>query len=281
MSYDITGPLNRLVYYLAIPAMIFRAIAKVSFHAHFNVYLLVGTLAPVGIMFIIAFGICRLFRVQRGHCGTFIQSSFHGNLGYIGLAVAYYFLGTEGLARTGILAGFLMLMQNFFSILGLQIFSKKSDSEYGAWFFIKRITGNPVIVSAIGGILFSILEIPIPEPIDRTLNIISCMALPLALLIIGASLSLKLIQSHLKLVLSVSLLKLFFLPLIGLLIYQWFGITSGVFMPGLILLTTPSATVVYIMARELDGSPDLASSAISMTTLISSVTFTLWLGYFG
>jgi predicted permease len=235
----------------------------------------------VGIMFAIALGACRLFRVHRGHCGTFIQSSFHGNLGYIGLAVAYYFLGTEGFTRAGILAGFLMLMQNFFSILGLQISSKKPDSGYGAWFFIKKIIGNPVVVSAIGGILFSVLELSIPEPVDRILKIISGMALPLALLIIGASLSLKLIQSHLKLVLSICLLKLFGLPLIGLLIYQWFGITSELFLPGLILLATPTATVAYIMARELDGSPDLASSAISLTTLISSITFTLWLGYFG
>jgi hypothetical protein len=260
--------------------MIFRAIATTSFHAHFNVYLLIGTLAPVGIMFIIVLGACRLFRVRRSHCGTFMQNSFHGNLGYIGLAVAYYFLGTEGFTRTGILAGFLMLMQNFFSILGLQIFSKKPDSGYGPWFFVKKIIGNPVIVSAIGGILFSVFELPLPQPVDRTLNIISCMALPLALLTIGASLSLKLIQSHLKPVLSICLLKLFGLPLIGLLTYQWFGMKPELFLPGLILLATPSATVSYVMARELDGSPDLASSAISLTTLISSITFTLWLGYF-
>ena len=281
LPQDIIGPLNRFVYYLAIPAMIFRAVAGSSFDTHFNTHLLMGTLAPVGILFTILLGLSRLIRVRRRHCGTFLQGSFHGNLGYIGLAVAFYYLGDEGFTRAGIIAGFLMIVQNFFSILGLQIFSKSPDSGHGTWFFIKKIMGNPVVLSAIGGIFFSILNLSLPIPVDRILKIISGMALPLALLIIGASLSLNLIKTHLKLTLFLSLFKLFVLPSIGLLIYRWFGVPNELFLPGLILLASPSATIVYIMARELDGSPDLASAAVSLTTLLSAITFTLWLGTFG
>ena len=251
LPYDLLGPLNRLVYYLAIPAMIFRAVAAASFHAHFNVYLLIGTVAPVIILFAIVLGACLSFRVHRSYCGTFMQGSFHGNLGYIGLAVAYYFLGTNGFTQAGILAGFLMLVQNIFSVLSLQIFSKRPDSGHGFLFFIKKVMGNPVVISVIGGIIFSFFELPIPGTIDRTLMIISGMALPLALLIIGASLSLKLIQSHLRPALTICILKLLILPSIGLLIYKFFRITPELFLPGLILLAAPSATVVYIMAREL------------------------------
>jgi hypothetical protein len=34
------------------------------------------------------------------------------------------------------------------------------------------------------------------------------------------------------------------------------------------------------MAKELKGSPGLASAVISLTTLLSSVTFIFWLGTF-
>ncbi|MFH1490146.1 MAG: AEC family transporter [Pseudomonadota bacterium] len=277
---DLISPLNRLVYYLAIPAMIFRAVASSSFRAHFDAYLLIGTLVPVAFLFAVLLGVSRILRIDRGHCGTFLQGSFHGNLGYIGLAVAYYYLGSEGFTRAGILAGFLMLVQNFFSILGLQIYSREEGAGRGHWFFIKKIMGNPVVISAIGGILFSLLEISLPDILDRSLSIISGMALPLALLIIGASLSLRVIQSHLKLTLFVSILKLLALPAVGLFIYRLFEIPPEHFLPGLILLASPSATIVYIMAKELEGSPGLASAAVSLTTLLSSGTFIFWLGTF-
>jgi predicted permease len=42
------GPLNRLVYYLAIPAMVFREVAQAPFHAHFQPLLLGTTLLSAG-----------------------------------------------------------------------------------------------------------------------------------------------------------------------------------------------------------------------------------------
>ena len=46
-----TGPANRLVFYFAIPAMVFAAIAKGSLKTDFNPALLGCTLAAVGLSF--------------------------------------------------------------------------------------------------------------------------------------------------------------------------------------------------------------------------------------
>jgi len=70
------------------------------------------------------------------------------------------------------------------------------------------------------------------------------------------------------------------LPLTGLLIYRWFGLPTEQFLPGLIFLASPTATVTYVMASEMGGSPEQASAAVSMNTLISSLTFVFWLGFF-
>ena len=90
----IVSPLNRLVYYLAIPAMIFREISRVSFEAYFSPSVLAGTLLPIVLIFFISFGVLRLLRIPPSSSGTFLQSSQHGTVGYTGLAVAYYLLGT-------------------------------------------------------------------------------------------------------------------------------------------------------------------------------------------
>jgi malate permease and related proteins len=275
------APLNRLVYYLAIPAMIFSEVAKSSFALYFDPLLLAATLCPLFMVFLIALVAGKAWSLDRHKRGTFIQSSLHGNLGYIGLAVCYYLLGQKGFTSASILAGFLMLLQNLLSVLSYQLFAGEMGQGRRLWFFIRKIGGNPVILSALAGMLFSLLKIPIPETINRCLEIISGMALPSALLVIGASLSFSLIKSHIRLVLAAGLLKLLVLPAFGVLIYSLAGIPSDRFLPGLILLAAPTATIAFVMAGEMHGSTDLATAAISMSTLLSALTFVLWLWQFG
>jgi predicted permease len=52
-------------------------------------------------------------------------------------------------------------------------------------------------------------------------------------------------------------------------------------LPGLILLASPTATISYVMAKEMKGDADFAVAAISISTLLSAVTFTAWLNIAG
>ena len=275
----IIGPLNRLVYYIAIPCMIFSAVVRASFRVDFDALLLVGTLVPVCAVFGAAFILGRLLAVRRDQMGTFLQISFHGNLGYIGLAVCFYFAGQAGFARASILAGFLMLLQNLLAVIGLQAFSEAEDAGRRIGFLTKRVVGNPVILSTLFAMAYALLKLPLPAILERSLDIIGGMALPLALLVIGASLSFGLIRTHIRLALGAGLLKLLVLPGLGLLAYRLMGLPPDQYLPGVVLLATPTATVAYVMAGEIHGSKDLATAAISTITLLSCLTYLFWLSF--
>jgi len=272
------GPANRLVYYLAIPAMIFRAISRASFQEEFNSQVLLITLLCVLGVFLTTWLLAVLAGMARHFRGTFIQSAFHGNLGYIGLAVVYYYLGDAGLAKGGIFAGFIMILQNILAVITLQVHSDRSTRK-GPVFAenMRRIIGHPVILSALGGILVSIAGIPLPVIVDRSLVILSGMALPLALLLIGASLSFDLMRARLRAVLSVSLFKLAVMPGIGILVFNLFSIPPTDYLPAFILLAAPTATLTYVMAREMKGDADFAVAAISGCTLLSAASYSIWL----
>jgi predicted permease len=278
---QLLGPANRLVYYVAVPAMIFREIATASFTEQFNATLLGCTLLPVLLVFVLSFAGGSLARIPRSGLGTFMQSSFHGNLGYIGLAVAYYFLGTEGFVRAGIIAGFLMLLQNSLAVIALQVCSASALARPDVRFMASRIVGNPVILSALAGMAFSVSGVSVPLLIDRSLKILSGLALPLALIVIGASLSFELIRLRILSALGTGMLKLIVLPAIGYLLYGWFGVAAQDYLPALILLAAPTATLTYVMATEMSGDVELAIAAISINTLLSAMTFTVWLGVAG
>ena len=274
---EFISPANRLVYYIAIPAMIFHSISKASLKTQFDAAVLAITLLSVLAVFAVAWSAGKINRVRRGQLGTFIQTAFHGNLGYIGLAVAYYFLGNEGFVRASIIAGFVMILQNFLAVVALQLNSDNPSTAGNRFEVAFRILGNPVILSAMAGILFSLSGLRIPLIIDRSLDILSGFALPMALLVIGGSLSFELMQLRILRVLSSSFMKLILLPGLGFALYRLFGLASQDYLPGLILLASPTATITYVMAKEMNGDTDFAVAAISISTMFSAITFTLWL----
>jgi len=269
---------NRLTYYAAIPAMMLRAIARSDFNKQFDVNLLLGTIIPLVVVYIVAWIVTIIVKIDRRSRGTLIESTMHGNIGYIGFAVVFYFLGSDALAQAGILGGFMMLVHNVLAVIVLQYYSGKPSTPGGIGQTIKKVLGNPIILTAMFGILLSVLKIPLPVIIDRTLGIIGNLALPLALLVIGASLSLQMQTRHLLVMIMASCSKLILLPAVGYWLYLFFDLPRDVYLPGLILLASPVATVVYILASEMRGDPKLAVNVISISTALSAITISLWLG---
>ncbi len=270
------APANRLVYYIAIPAMVFSATAKASLTTNLHSQVLGLTLAAL----ILSFGLCWIsgviIHIPRRRTGTFIQNGYHGNLGYIGLAVCYYYLGTDGFATASLLTVFIMILQNVLSICVLQYYAADSSRHSLKTIFL-GILGNPIIVACCAGICCSLLKVTLPIMMERTLTIISGMALPTALLLIGATLNFKLMSSQFRQLFLTNLLKLVVLPAIGMFFYILWGIPAERYVPGLILLAAPSATVSYVMAREMNSDAEFAVAAISSSTLFSSVSYICWL----
>jgi len=277
MQEGFLKPANRLVYYVAIPAMIFREIAEAEFLQHFSLILVAATLAPLIFVALVGLILVRGIKLQRHRVGSFLQCSFHGNLGYIGLAVAFYFLGDEGFTRASILAGFVMLLQNFLAVVALSRFNKEPEQKISTLSLVRRVLLNPVIISAMAGMAFSLMGLGLTVILDRSLRILSGMALPLALLVIGTSISFHQMRQQLRLTVLIGVLKLLLLPASGLLLFYLLDLHRIDYLPALILLASPTATVSYVMASEMAGDSDMATAAISITTLVSAVTFTLWL----
>ena len=271
------NPANQLVYYLAIPAMIFRAIARASLGSQFEPRVMGITLGCVVAGFVLTRAAAAMSGVDRHRRGTFVQCGFHGNLGYIGLAVAFYFLGQAGLVRASIIAGFVMILQNFLAVVALQGAAGRSDSVLSFRQIARSLAGNPVIVSALAGILFSLMGIALPVVVDRSLSILSGLALPMALLLIGASLSFDLVRHNASGVALVCFIKLLVMPGLGMLIFRGFGLDPAHWLPGLILLASPVATLTYVMAGEMGGDQDFAVAAVSVSTLLSALTLSVWM----
>jgi predicted permease len=73
---EFLGPANRIVYYMAIPAMIFHFISKAPLKTQFDVMVLAITLLSVLFVFAVAWGVGLIYRLQRGQFGTDVHSFY-------------------------------------------------------------------------------------------------------------------------------------------------------------------------------------------------------------
>ena len=274
---EFIGPANSLVFYLAIPAMVFSAISRASLTTHFNFGILLIALSVVAGCFVLTWISGNVFNIHRNQLGSFIQASYHGNIGYIGLAVSFYYLGDFGLIKASILTGFMMIFQNLLSVLVLTVNARQPGSTSHAMIIAKNIAANPVVLSAMAGIACSLMAFSIPLIVQRSLDILSDLALPMALLIIGASISFQELRLRLKPAFFAVAIKLILMPALGFVCFIALDFDPQEFLPALILLASPCATVTYVLAKELKGDPDFTVITISLSTSLSAITFSLWL----
>ena len=267
--------LNRLIYYIALPALLFYNIAVADFSASFNSLLLIGLLATVFLTFLLSYG----YAVLRGYSaevrGSFCQGAFRGNLAYIGLALVFNAFGEDGLATAGILLGFIVPFFNFLAIIALLLPHRQHDERMGVAFWLRQLSYNPLIIASFAGILWSFSGVPMPKVLDKSLDIVAGMALPLALLAIGASFSLEKLRGDLSKALIATSIKIVWLPLCTAILLLLLGIRGRDLAIGVIFAGTPTATAAYIMAQQMKGDAELSGSIIMLSTLLSIISYTI------
>jgi predicted permease len=274
---DYTRTASRVVYYVALPAMLFDITSKAPFSSNFDPVAVLCDLAALGIIAVLSFVVACTLDIRKSVRGTFLQSCFHGNIGYTGYAIAYYALGKAQFAQTAILSSFLMVGQNVLAVWALTAHRPDLGPEGQGWTVLKHSLTNPIILSIVAAVACSATGLPVPHPVRQALDILSGMALPAALLLIGSTLSFGAVRSWAKEMTCIGAIKLVGLPLLAFLLMRLFHVPHTLIISGVILLASPPATITYIMAGELGGSPELAASSISVLTLFSAITYSIFL----
>lgn len=269
---------NKLVYYVALPLLLFYKIGSADFFANFNPTLVIGSIAAIILLFIITYLLTGLgHKIPAAARGVLSQGACRGNLAYMGLAIVLNAYGETGLTRAGILMGFLVPIYNLGSITVLTLPHRASGGGLSLLSWLKQLLLNPLILASAAGIIWSLLGLPMPPILDRTLNIATGMTLPLALFAIGGSFSLERLRGDLRLAAIVSCHKLILVPLVTALVLIPLGVGGLDLAIGLLLAGAPAATANYIMAAELKGDAELAGTIVMLSTLLSAISYTVLL----
>ena len=279
--------LNRLTYNLGLSALVFRVISGSRFSDIFDVNILKVIFSTYFSFMFLVFISFYFSRLDRGFKGAVIVSSYRNNMAFIGLPILLYAFGSIAAAKAGIVIAALLPLNIISTALFFYLF-RKPDEDTGmvpvvvkkisVSFLLREIFTDPVIIAVIAGILLSYFEVSVPGPVDRIFEILAGIAVPLALISIGASFKFNHIRNNLKYLSVLNVLKLLVFPAIALLFSVFvFKIDAVDRNTICILFATPVAVATYIQSRKYRTDHDFVSSAIITTTLISAVTLSAWL----
>jgi len=275
---ELIGELNRLTYFVGLPAYLFSSIseATVGGRRAMTVFgVMAGaTLATLGVAYVVA----KLRRVQADSFGSFLHASIRGNLAYVGLPVISLALAARGASAVWPVASLAMapltVIANALGVLLLLVGHGKPGP--GAWrTLVVQLATNPLLLSSAAGAAVAASGIVLPKWFAQSVAVTGQMALPLALICIGGSLVTMPLRGKRTQAVFASVLKVGITPLLGWPLARWFGLSPDETVIALLFLATPTAAASFTLAGKLGGDEALAATSVVVSTALSIVSLTV------
>lgn len=268
--------LNKFVFQAAIPVVLFLDLATEDFYevwdTKFVLFCFFATLLSVIINALLS-----LTLKDKSVQGEFIQAGYRSSCALLGVAFITNIYGNAGMAPLMIIGS--VPLYNVMAVLVLSFFNPKHHGLDKSIVknSIMGIFKNPIIIGVALGLVWSLLRIPMPKILSKTLSNISCLATPLGLMAMGASFNLKSALKGIKPVMLAVFMKLVGLAAIFLPIAIALGFRESTLASLLIMLGSPTTVTCFIMAKNMGHEGSFTSSAVMLTTLLSAFTMTMWL----
>jgi len=198
--------------------------------------------------------------------------SYHSNLGYLGLPLVAATFDAEVTAIASVVLGIGSFTQVMITVL-LLVTITNVETRLRAQ--LLELARNPVLIALLLGIAVGSIGADINASIVVGLDLLATLALPLALLCVGASLQVESPSIDLGATGSVVGLKLVAMPAIAWLTFSALAVDTSTFQAAVVMLGTPTAVSTYVFAAELGGDSEFASLNVFVSTLGSVGTLFL------
>ncbi|MGB4360442.1 MAG: AEC family transporter [Rhodoferax sp.] len=140
---------------------------------------------------------------------------------------------------------------------------------------------HPVPLPIMVGLLFAQTGLILPEVIDKPLHLLGTAFGPVALVLVGVTLTQVQVGPHLKNALAISLLKNLALPCLVAVV----GLVSGISgLPLAVMIVTaslPMGANVYMFAQRYEVAQDLITASMTVSTVLGLATTTLVMSLVG
>ena len=275
LTEGFTSVADKFVFKVALPVQLFRDIAAMDIRADFSGKFVVFCMVATTCMFAATWILGAIFLKDKSMVGAFAQAAARGSAAILGIAFVENIYGDSGMTPMMIVAA--VPLFNIYSVIILTVTS--SEGKFNGALVKKLIKGvvtNPIILGIAAGMVWSLLRLPMPVILSKSVNYLASTATPLALLVLGATFKGREALSKIGPTIAAAFLKLVAIPAAIFPFAIHMGFRGSELVAIMIMLASPTTVTCYIMAKNMGGDDTLSASVVMTATLLSSVTLTLW-----
>lgn len=271
--------IEKFSYNICFPALLFAGTARLSFRSDEVGQLALATLLPTAL--ILAATLLALLPARAlpdPARSSVVQGAVRPNT-YFGIAVSALFFDQHTASLVMLALALCLPAVNVVSVIALSWWSGV-PTDFGR--IARTLASNPIILSTLAGVLWSLSGLPLPAPLFNTLDILGRAALCLGLICVGSGLVFALHGLRPLTLGLTSLLKLLLMPLAAAKLCLMLALPAPVALAACFYCALPTAPNAYIMARQMGGDTRLMAALITLQTLLAAITVPLshqWLGW--
>jgi predicted permease len=273
--------LSSYVYYFALPALSLISLNEITMSGSTLKFMSAGIL-PILVAVTIFVSISRIFRLSRDTLYLLIVSTAFGSVAFFGLPfITFAFPTTQGEHLAVLSMASIGPVGVAISMTTLELYRLGTTTIWGGlkrvlWKFCK----NPLILSIVAGFLLAFLRVEIPPPLSTSLHMLGKTTSAVAIFMLGVFLYGPQ-YTNIKDALKLSLLRIFFLPVIALLTTQFLDLPTLERTILILMHSTPIAVSVIVLSERYNFYKEIIASLILVSTVAGGLCVTLWLFLLG
>ncbi|QEA13759.1 AEC family transporter [Comamonas flocculans] len=270
LGREVWHPVERLVYYLLFPVLLFLSIVKSPIEVGpASSLIAAGLLLSCG-------GIALSWSLPhlpllgrhiapRDHAGA-AQVAFRFN-SYIALALASRLAGEAGSQAVAILIGVCVPLINVAAVWPM---ARQSESRV-----LRELARNPLIIATVSGLAFNLAGLALPGWLAPQLQRVGATAVPLGLMAVGAGMQWGQLQSSRVLTAGVLAIRHLLMPLWAWLLARLLGlepVQAGVLIA---FAALPTASSCYVLAVQMGYRGPYVAGLITLSHIVALASLPL------
>lgn len=268
--------LNRFVFSVSLPALVFITLAKVSIEEFFNWPFLAVLVGGMLATFCTSLLVARVF-----FPGSLTALTFHAltamfsSTAYIGIPLLSIAFGDEALVF-GIIGTIVTGVVFFTLAIIVAEIDRSRDTGNLMLAPVMSVIRNPVVIATVAGLAVSALDIPVPRPFSVFCDLLGSAFIPCALFSAGLFIVGWSIEGNASEISWLVFAKLALQPLL-----TWWLAFHVVELDGIqrviavLLAALPTGAPVFVLAQQYGIFATRATATVAITTVMSVITLTL------
>jgi predicted permease len=274
------GWMNFFIVYIALPALFFNLLSRTPVSEFANAAFLLNTSLGTLAIFVLCFLIAFKFRKANTRVAS-IQglAGAYGNIGYMGPPLAIAAFGPQA----GVPVALVFCIDNamHFTLTPTLMAMGNKEKRKLSKLLVgigRDIFTHPFILATLAGMLFAVMQIQPPGPINKLLDSLANAAAPCALFVMGVTTAMRPLKRAPKELCFLVPIKLIVHPALMYFLLIQIPDLDPVWLHSAVLLAAlPSATNVFVIAQQYGVWEERASSAVVISTALSMLSVTTYL----